>query len=161
MKTGSGILQAIEAVGQTSNPPMGDELRRAVRKINLNVTPFEALMDVSGRNDSPEFETIARAVAITQHTGGSLADVLDRVAGEIREQIRVKGVVRVLTSQGRASAWVVGILPFAIGGLLFLIEPEYFNPMLTNPLGIGMLIASFVMVGLGLALIRAMARIEV
>jgi tight adherence protein B len=111
---------------------------------------------------------MATAISIQHTVGGNLAEILDSIAYTIRERIRIKGEIRTLTAQQRLSGYVVGFLPMALAGFIFLAAPKFFDPMFFNPPGVLGLPAGVIIMGFGLfmmfigfMLIRKIVDIEV
>jgi tight adherence protein B len=117
---------------------------------------------------SDDLELMATAISIQHTVGGNLAEILDSIAYTIRERIRIKGEIRTLTAQQRLSGYVVGFLPIALAGFIFLAAPKFFDPMFLNPPGVLGLPAGLIIMGFGLfmmfigfMLIRKIVDIEV
>jgi tight adherence protein B len=168
LRAGSSFLQAIELVVRESRPPISTEFSRVIREVNLGL-PFEtALENMVRRVRSDDLELMATAISIQHTVGGNLAEILDSIAFTIRERVRIKGEIRTLTAQQRLSGYVVGLLPIALAGFLFLAAPHFMDPMFQNPpevLGLpaGVVILAFggFMMFIGFMLIRKIVDIEV
>jgi tight adherence protein B len=168
LRAGSSFLQAIELVVRESRPPVSTEFARVIREVNLGL-PFEqALENMVRRVRSDDLELMATAIAIQHTVGGNLAEILDSIAFTIRERIRIKGEIRTLTAQQRLSGYVVGFLPIALAGFLFVAAPDFISPLFKNPpaiLGLpaGVVILMFggLMMFLGFMIIRRIVDIEV
>jgi tight adherence protein B len=168
LRAGSSFLQAIEMVVRESRPPISTEFARVIREVNLGL-PFEqALENMVRRVKSDDLELMATAISIQHTVGGNLAEILDSIAFTIRERIRIKGEIRTLTAQQRLSGYVVGFLPIALAGFIFLITPSFFDPMFVQPPGIlglpaGLIILAMggVAMFIGFMLIRKIVDIEV
>jgi len=168
LRAGSSFLQAIELVVRESRPPVSTEFARVIREVNLGL-PFEqALENMVRRVRSDDLELMATAIAIQHTVGGNLAEILDSIAFTIRERIRIKGEIRTLTAQQRLSGYVVGFLPIALAGFLFVAAPGFMDPMFKNPpeiLGLpaGVVILMFggLMMFIGFMIIRRIVDIEV
>ena len=168
LRAGSSFLQAIELVVRESRPPVSTEFGRVIREVNLGL-PFEtALENMVRRVKSDDLELMATAIAIQHTVGGNLAEILDSIAFTIRERVRIKGEIRTLTAQQRLSGYVVGFLPIALAGFLFVAAPGFMDPMFKNPPGIlglpaGVIILAFggFMMFIGFMLIRKIVDIEV
>jgi tight adherence protein B len=168
LRAGSSFLQAVELVVRESRPPISLEFGRVIREVNLGL-PFEqALENMVRRVRSDDLELMATAISIQHTVGGNLAEILDSIAFTIRERIRIKGEIRTLTAQQRLSGYVVGFLPIALAFFIFLIAPEFFEPMFRKPpellgLPLGVLIMGFglFMMALGFMFIRKIVDIEV
>ena len=150
LRAGSSFLQAIELVVRESRPPVSTEFGRVIREVNLGL-PFEQAMEnMVRRVRSDDFELMATAISIQHQVGGNLAEILDSIAFTIRERIRIKGEIRTLTAQQRLSGYVVGFLPFALAGFIYLAAPTFFNPMFENPPGIAGLPAGVIILATGI-----------
>jgi len=168
LRAGSSFLQAIELVVRESRPPISTEFSRVIREVNLGL-PFEqALENMVRRVRSDDLELMATAISIQHQVGGNLAEILDSIAYTIRERIRIKGEIRTLTAQQRLSGYVVGFLPIALAGFLFVAAPGFMDPMFANPpniaglpAGVIILIFGGIMMFIGFMLIRRIVDIEV
>jgi tight adherence protein B len=168
LRAGSSFLQAIELVVRESRPPISVEFSRVIREVNLGL-PFEqALENMVRRVRSDDLELMATAISIQHQVGGNLAEILDSIAYTIRERVRIKGEIRTLTAQQRLSGYVVGFLPIALAGFLFVAAPGFMEPMFLNPpavlglpAGVVILIFGGFMMFIGFMLIRKIVDIEV
>ncbi len=168
LRAGSSFLQAIELVVRESRPPISTEFSRVIREVNLGL-PFEqALENMVRRVRSDDLELMATAISIQHTVGGNLAEILDSISYTIRERIRIKGEIRTLTAQQRLSGYVVGFLPIALAGFLFVAAPGFMDPMFANPPAIAGLPAGVIilffggfMMFLGFMMIRRIVDIEV
>ena len=168
LRAGSSFLQAIELVVRESRPPISVEFGRVIREVNLGL-PFEQALDnMVRRVRSDDLELMATAISIQHTVGGNLAEILDSIAYTIRERIRIKGEIRTLTAQQRLSGYVVGFLPIALAGFLFVAAPQFMQPMFDKPpealgLPLGVVILAFggFMMFIGFMLIRKIVDIEV
>ena len=168
LRAGSSFLQAIELVVRESRPPISTEFARVIREVNLGL-PFEAALEnMVRRVKSDDLELMATAISIQHTVGGNLAEILDSIAFTIRERVRIKGEIRTLTAQQRLSGYVVGFLPIALVGFLFVAAPNFLKPMFEKPpeilsLPAGVIILAFggFMMFVGFMLIRRIVDIEV
>jgi tight adherence protein B len=161
LKAGYTFAQAIELVSHNTPPPMGQELGRVSREVQLGLPMSEALNRMVRRNDSEDLRLMLIAVQIQSQVGGNLASVLDTIEYTVRERIRIKGEIKTLTGQARASGWVLIILPFAMTGILQVIAPSYFSPMFHKTAGWIMLGLAGFMILCGYAIIRKIVNIKV
>jgi tight adherence protein B len=168
LRAGSSFLQAIELVVRESRPPISVEFGRVIREVNLGL-PFDTALDnMVKRVKSEDFELMATAIAIQHQVGGNLAEILDSIAFTIRERVRIKGEIRALTAQQRMSGYVVGGLPIALAGFIYVAAPTFFDPMFQKPpdvvgipLGVILIGVAALMMGLGFFFIRKIVDIEV
>ncbi len=141
--------------------PIAKEFGRVVLEIQLGV-PFDTAMEnLLRRMPSPDMDLIVTAMSIQREVGGNLAEVLDSISFTIRERVRIKGEISVLTAQGRISGYVVAALPFFLGGFLYLYSPDFFGPMVTDPCGWAMLGTALFLIVIGYIIISKIVNIEV
>jgi tight adherence protein B len=168
LRAGSSFLQAIELVVREARPPISLEFSRVIREVNLGL-PFEQAMEnMVRRVRSDDLELMATAITIQHQVGGNLAEILDSIAYTIRERMRIKGEIRTLTAQGRISGYVVAGLPIGLAGILFIIAPQFMEPMFMKPpeilglpAGVVILAIGGFMMFVGFLIIRRIVNIEV
>ncbi len=150
LRAGSSFLQAIEMVVRETRPPISLEFGRVIREVNLGLPFDQALENMVRRVRSDDLELMATAISIQHTVGGNLAEILDSIAFTIRERIRIKGEIRTLTAQQRLSGYVVGFLPLALAGFLFIAAPSFLAPLFDNAVSIGGLPAGVIILSMGL-----------
>jgi len=160
LKAGHSTQQALATVAEAGREPMGSELQRVVREVQLGLELDVALRNVNERLKSKDFDMLVTAVIIHRRVGGNLADVLGKISHTVRERVKVHGEVRVLTAQARASGYIVTGLPFAVGAMLSLISPGFERPLFQSPLGWGMVTVGLIMVSVGYAIISKISDIS-
>jgi tight adherence protein B len=161
LRTGYSFMQAIQMVASEMLPPISVEFARTLREMNLGVTTEEALNNLAKRINSDDLDLVLTAVMIQRQIGGNLAEILDNIAGTIRERLKIKGHIRTLTAQGRISGLIVGILPIALGLVIQMLNPEYIRVLYTTDSGLFMLGGAAVSQVFGVLLIRKIVNIEV
>jgi tight adherence protein B len=129
LRSGYGLLQALDAVTAQAPQPTHDELQRAMLEIRIGRDPTEALAAVAARMRSVDFEWVVAGIDINREVGGDLAQILENVAETIRERHRLEGQIRTLTAEGRISAYILVALPFVLAGILSLINPGYLSAL--------------------------------
>jgi len=168
LRAGSSFLQAIELVVRESRPPISTEFGRVIREVNLGLSFDVALENMVRRVRSDDLELMATAISIQYTVGGNLAEILDSIAFTIRERVRIKGEINTLTAQQRLSGYVVGFLPIALAGFLFIAAPNFMSPMFDAraslmglPAGVVILFIGGFAMFLGFMFIRRIVDIEV
>lgn len=161
LRTGYSFMQAVEMVSREMPRPIGDEFARVLKEMNLGVATEEAMNNLAKRVNSDDLDLVITAVLIQRQVGGNLAEVLDNIAGTIRERVKIKGKIKTLTAQGRISGIIIGLLPIAVGFVIYLINPEYIKVLFSHPTGRAMLAAGVVSQLLGMVIIRKIINIEV
>jgi tight adherence protein B len=129
LRSGYSVLQGMEAIATELPPPVSREFERVVQEVRLGLGLEEALANMYRRVPSEDLDLIITAVNIQREVGGNLAEILDTISYTIRERVRIKGEIRSLTAQGRISGWVVGLLPLALAGLLYVINKPYMSQL--------------------------------
>lgn len=161
LRAGHSFMQAIEVTSHDMGAPLAPELARVLRDTRLGVSLDEAFQGLVGRFDSRDLELAVTGVLIQRQVGGNLAQVLDTIASTIEKRIKARAKIRALTAQGRLSAWVVSIMPFAVGATIFSLYPEFGRIMLATPIGIGMLTGAGILLAIGVVVIRKVVNIDV
>ena len=161
LRAGSSFLQSIELVSRETPAPMGEEMLRVVREVNLGLGMEEALQNTVRRIKSEDLDLMVTAISIQQSVGGNLAEILDTIAFTIRERVRIKGEVNTLTAQGRYSGYLVAFLPIGIAGAINMISPAFMQPLFTNTIGQILLAVGGVMMAIGFFAIRKITDIKV
>jgi tight adherence protein B len=164
LRAGYSIMQAMEAVSRELPPPISDEFRRVVQEMQLGVSMETALENLTRRIPSRDLDLVVTAMNVQREVGGNLAEILDTISHTIRERVRVKGEIRVLTTQVMMSGKFLALMPiFLIVAMYFLNRGymmRFFNPE-TRSLGIPALVAGAIMIGLGYWIMTRIADIEV
>lgn len=161
LRTGYSFMQAIEMVSREMPQPISGEFGRLLREMNLGIITEDALNNLAKRMNSDDLDLVITAVLIQRQVGGNLAEVLDNIAGTIRERVKMKGEIRTLTAQGRISGIIIGALPFCIGLAIFVINPSYIGVLFSHPIGHAMIGAAVVSQVLGVMFIRKIVDIDV
>lgn len=131
VKAGYSIVQAMEMVAKESPAPMGKEFTRVIREVSLGVTIEEALNNLKNRVPSNELDLMVTVIMIQRQIGGNLSEILESIAGTIRERNKLNGMISALTAQGRMTGLVIGGMPFALLAILYSINPEYISLLWT------------------------------
>ncbi len=162
LRSGFSVLQAMEAISRDAPEPTSAEFRRVVTEVQLGIDPEDALLHMLERVDSEDLDLVVTAVNIQREVGGNLAEVLDTISHTVRERIKLKGEIRVLTSQGRYTGYLISFLPIAVAAFLSLIQPGFMQPMFENRLcGWPMLGIGIALIGTGMAAIQKIVNIDI
>ena len=162
LRSGYSVMQAMESIASESPEPTAGEFRRVVQEIQLGIDRPDAFGHMLVRLPSEDLDLIVTAVNIQQEVGGNLAEILEVISHTIRERIKLKGEVRVLTSQGRITGYVIGGLPIALGLFLYVVSNGYMSRLIDNrSCGWPMLGCGASLIGLGTAAIQKIVSIEI
>jgi len=160
IKAGFSFQQAMESIAHDMQPPISTVFNKVIREMNFGVSKSEALRHMTESMKNDDLSLLVSAVMTSDQVGGNLSEVLDIISTTIKDRIRIKQEIRVLTAQGRMSGMVIGLLPVFILLLLMLINPGYFTSFFTHYLGKIMIAASVFLESIGFLLINKIVNIE-
>jgi tight adherence protein B len=161
LRAGRSMGQAMAAIAREMPDPMGRELRKVVAEVRLGRTLQDTLTDAAERVGSDDFKWAVLAMQIQSEVGGNLAELLDQVAITMRERSRMKGEVKALTAEGRASALMLVIMVPGLGLAMSAMNPDYMGPLFSTSTGRILLGVSGVMIGGGYLWMNSMVKIDV
>lgn len=160
MRAGHALTVALRMCGDEMPGPLGPELREMSDEITLGI-PFEtALQGLAERIPLKDVSFLTAALLLQRQTGGNLAELLDKLAALMRERFKLLGDVRVKSAEGRMSAWILGLLPFAMGAIMSFINPDVTALLWTDPSGRTWLIRMAVLMAFGVFWITRIVRIK-
>ena len=164
LRAGYSTMQAMESVSRELPPPISDEYRRVVQEMQLGISAEHALDNLLRRIPSDDLDLVVAAMNVQREVGGNLAEILETISHTIRERVRIKGEIRVLTSQVVYSGRFLAIMPVIIIVVLWLVNKpymmEFFNPE-TRVAGIIALTVGALMIISGYLVMMKIANIEV
>jgi tight adherence protein B len=161
LKSGSGIMQALDMLVKESPGIMADEFSVVLKEMKIGVSLQDALSGLAARLKNAELDMAVAAISISQETGGSLSESLEKISAIIRERYKIMDKTRALTSQGRMQAMVIGFMPVIMCAIIFFIDPLFISPLFTRPFGWVMIVSAVIMEMLGMAFIKKIISIEV
>lgn len=125
LRAGYSVMQALEAVSRELPAPISDEFRRVVQEMQIGIPMEKALDNLLRRIPSEDLDFVVTAVNVQREVGGNLAEILDTISFTIRERVRIKGEIRIMTAQVRTSGAVLSLIPVFLGIALWFISPDY------------------------------------
>ena len=161
IRSGLPVIECIGTVGQEYDDPVGGHFRAISERVMLGEPLDAALWRVARVIDKPEMDFFAISIAIQTETGGSLADALGNLADLLRARERMKLKIKAISSEAKASALIIGSLPFLMLGLLMMMSPDYVMPLFTDPRGNMMLGAGLASIGVGAFVMWRMTQFEI
>jgi tight adherence protein B len=161
LRSGLPITESMKVVGQEIPDPVGIEFRRIIESFSIGLTLEEALWAAAERIGVPEFRFFAISLTVQQETGGNLTETLDNLADVLRRRKQVKLKIRALTGEARASASILGALPFVMFGALLLIRPEYGMVLVNTKQGRIFLGVGFGLITSGITVMIRMTKFEI
>lgn len=164
LRAGYSTMQAMEAISKELPAPISDEFRRVVQEMQLGVAMETALDNLLRRIPSDDLDFVVTAINVQREVGGNLSEILDSISFTIRERVRIKGEIRVMTSQVRASGTLLSIIPGALALILWFMNPDYLMSFFDGPsplCGWGAIGLIVIMIATGYFIMMKIADIEV
>jgi tight adherence protein B len=158
VKAGLPVVDAMEVAAREIQEPVGGEFRRTLDQMRIGVELEDALQQTGARIRVPDFQFFVSAIALQRRTGGSLAETLANLSNIIRRRKELRLRVRALTAESKASAAVLGILPFVVAGVLYLLNRDLMSVLFTDPRGRFMVGLAFFSLATGIAVMAAIIR---
>ena len=158
VRAGLPVVDAIEVAAREVPAPVSSELQRTIEEMRIGVDIDEAMQHTADRIRVPDFRFFAVALKLQRRTGGGLAETLTNLSNIIRRRKEIRLKARALTAESKASAAVLALLPFAVGGLLFFLNPQLMSVLLHDPRGRFMLGMAFLSLVTGVAVMAVIIR---
>lgn len=161
LRAGHSFTNVLQMVGSELPEPLSGEFRTAHEEINYGVPLTEALHNLAARIPLTDLRYLVIAVVIQRESGGNLAEILNNISHIIRERMALLGKVRVLSAEGRLSAWILGLLPFVVILVMSVTNPGYISMLWTEPAGVQLLWYGAGMILFGVFWLRRVIHIRV
>ncbi len=161
LRAGHSFSGALGMVGQEMKAPIGPEFRTTFEEINYGVALDEAMTNLAIRVPVGDLRYFVIAVLIQRESGGNLAEILDTIGTMVRERLKLFDKIRVLSAEGKMSAWVLGLLPFCTAALIQVVNPGFMTVLWEDPIGLRMIGGALVSMAFGVLWMRKIIRIRV
>ena len=133
LRSGLPISETMAVVGSEVEGPVGEEFRAVSDKMKIGRTMDVALQETADRLGTPEFQFFVISIAIQRETGGNLAETLANLATVLRQRMQMKLKIKAMSSESKASAYIVGSLPFVVFGLIMMVNASYMQNFFKDP----------------------------
>ena len=161
LRSGLPITETLGIVAGEITGPVGDEFRTVSDKMKIGRTMEAALQDTADRLGTPEFQFFVITLAIQRETGGNLAETLSNLADVLRKRAQMKLKIRAMSSESKASAYIIGALPFTVFGLVYMINPRYMGGFFTDERLMVAGIGGMIWMGIGALIMAKMINFEI
>jgi tight adherence protein B len=161
LRSGHAFSAGLKMIGEEMPEPLAGEFRTVHDEVNFGVTLQQALTNLSERVPITDLRYFVVAVLIQRDSGGNLTEVLGNLSQLIRNRLKLMAKVRVLSSEGRLSAWILGVMPFALAGLMNLVNPAFMRPLWNDPIGIAIVKYMLILMAIGIVVLAKMSRIRI
>jgi tight adherence protein B len=161
IRSGLPATEALNTIATEIDAPVGTEFRQLTDQMKIGVALDEAMWSAARRLGIAEFNFLVISMSIQQETGGNLAEILEKLSDMVRrrEQMRLK--IKAMSSEARASAMIIGSLPFIMCGIISFVNPSYMDVLFTDPRGWVMIGIGLTSLLVGLAVMAKMIKFEI
>jgi len=161
LRSGLPITETIGVVGQEIDGPIGVEFRAITDRMRIGRTLDAALQETADRLGTPEFQFFVISIAIQRETGGNLAETLANLATVLRSRFQMKLKIKAMSSESKASAYIVGSLPFIVFAMILMINPTYMQNFFVDPRLIIAGVGGLIWMGIGVFIMAKMVSFEI
>ena len=161
LRSGLPVQESFSAIGAEMKDPVRGDFRTVAELLAIGRTMDEALWEVAGKIDLPEFNFFVVALSVQRETGGNLAETLENLSDILRKRHQTKLKIKALSSEARASALIIGALPFIMFGIITYMNPGYTTVLFTDGRGQVMLAVGLIWLGIGFLIMAKMIRFEI
>ena len=161
LRAGYSFQQAMDIIAKEMEPPISEEFAHVTQDVSMGINLDDSLEQMARRVESSDFDLVVTAVLIQREIGGNLAQVLDQISDTINERIRMKREISALTAQGRLSAMVLLVLPFATGVAMYFLNHDNFMILFEDPMGKMAMVVAIIMEVIGIFVIKRIVDIDV
>jgi tight adherence protein B len=161
LRAGHSFANVMQMVGEEMPEPIAGEFKFSYEEINYGVPMNEALHNLAQRVPLTDLRYLVIAVLIQRESGGNLAEVFGNISRLIRARLKLLAQVRVMSAEGRMSAWILGLLPLGVVVLMSVANPGYVRVLWTDPLGISLVWYALAVAAVGVLWMRKLIRIRV
>ena len=161
LRAGHSFASSVQMIGEEMSDPIATEFRMVADEVNFGVSLQQALTNLSERVPLTDLRYFVVSVLIQRDSGGNLTEVLGNLSRLIRDRLKLLARVRVLSSEGRLSAWILGLMPFALAGLINAFNPEFMSPLWEDPMGLVVVKYMLGLMAVGVLILRKIVKIRV
>lgn len=161
LRAGLPVTETIAAVGREISDPVGEEFREVADQVRLGRAIEEAMWAMAKRMNLPELNFLVISLSVQRETGGNLAETLENLNQILRSRGQMRLKIKAMSSEATASALIIGSLPFVMGILMMVFNPEYLSVLFTNPLGQMMFAGGLMSLLTGASIMRKMVRFQI
>lgn len=157
LRAGQSVPQAFEAVAEAFEPPLSTEFANCQQQQALGLSPDVVFQELANRNNIVELRIFAMTMLVQRQMGGNLSEVLERLAGLVRQRMKLQQHIRTLTAEGRMQGWTLVVLPFVMFLAMYFVNRRFASTLLDHP---SLILATLACMTVGMLWIRKIVRIE-
>jgi tight adherence protein B len=156
IRSGLPTTEALKIVARESPQPVQGEFHKLVESLKVGVTLDQALKRMFDAMPTAEVSFFAIVMTIQAKSGGNLSEALSNLSGVLRDRKRLRGKIKAMSSEAKASAMIIGSLPIVVATLVYFTTPAYIKLLFTERMGNVMLAGCVIWMGLGIAVMKKM-----
>jgi tight adherence protein B len=161
LRSGLPISETMGVVGSEVPDPVGAEFRAVADRMRIGRTMEQALQETADKLNTPEFQFFVITLAIQRETGGNLAETLGNLADVLRKRMQMKLKISAMSSESKASAYIIGSLPFFVFGIIYWMNPDYMGTFFTDHRLIMAAAGGGIWMGIGVFIMAKMINFEI
>lgn len=161
LRAGYSFTQSLDIASRELDEPISGEFKKALRDNSFGKPIEKGMAEIVDRTGNEDISLFVTAFTIQRQVGGNLAEILDQITETLRDRIKIRGEIKVMTAQGKFSAFIISLLPVAIAMAIFMLNPEYIKVLFTNSLGIFLLVGAVLLEIVGMIIIRGIINIKI
>ena len=161
MRAGLNLVQSMKLIETNAQPPISQEFGLMLREFEHGTSVDEVMRRASVRIKLHHYKLLFAAMETARQRGGNLPETLDRLGESLREILRLEEKVKALTAENRMSARMMGAMPAVIGGIYYMIEPDWVQAILGSQWGLLLLLVALVFWVVGFLWIRSIMTFEI
>lgn len=161
IRSGLPISETMASIGQEMADPVGTEFRHITDAVKLGQSIDEAMWDVASRLETPEFKFFVISLSVQRETGGNLAETLENLSEVLRRRLQMQLKIKAMSSEAKASAYIIGSLPFIMFAILMIMNHDYIMTLFIDSRGMIVLGIGLAMILIGAMVMAKMVRFEI
>lgn len=161
LRSGLPVGESMAMIAREVPQPVGGAFEHVTNIMKLGVPLEKALQETARQLDCTEFNFFTTSIILQRETGGNLSEILSNLGEVLRKREMMQLKIKALTSEARASAWILASLPFLVAGGAHFLNPDFLRPLFEDPSGKKALVAAFVLLFSGIWVMRRLARFEI
>lgn len=161
LRAGHALPATLQMLADEMPNPIAAEFRIVSDEVNFGLSMSDALQRLASRVPLPDLQYLVIAVLIQREAGGNLSELMSKVSQLVRQRLKLMGDVRVMSAEGRLSAWILCLLPVGVSVLFTLTSPDYLKRFLNDPAGPALLASAGVLMLLGVLWMRMIVQIRI
>jgi tight adherence protein B len=161
LRAGLPVAESFINVSKELPPPMGDTFGMIAQQTQLGMPMEKALAENATKLALTEFNFFVTTIILQRETGGNLGEILNNLSEMLRQRHMMRLKIGALSSEARASAYIIGALPFLVFGILMAISPDYLDPLFNDIRGNHALIGAGCSLGMGAFIMKRMTQLEI